>query len=219
GEGRRKARQRRDRGQALRREARLQIAHVEAREADRPERAKRLRRNLLRALSARDEVTLELRGGDRDVARERSERSRISAPVEESAREDRKVEPASSGLVEERLDRTDVVVRDDLCQREVETLGLAEQELDLLARIAIGIGPAAEKAPRVRLSQPRAKLPGVRQAARDPVVAITAENDEPRKARAARALGEPETVIERVLEGEERHDPLADGVPAEVGDE
>ena len=59
----------------------------------------------------------------------------------------------------------------------------------------------------------------MRQAPGDPVVAISAQNDEARKAGAAGALGEPDAVLERVLEREERHDSFADSVLAEVRDE
>ena len=110
-------------------------------------------------------------------------------------------------------------MRNNLRQVELRGRVRVEQMADLLGGIRVRVGPSAQRQMRLVFPDLLAQLPRVRDATRPANRAIAAEDDERGEAVLPRLLGVGEAVLERVLAREERNDPIAGDVGAEVGDE
>ena len=108
---------------------------------------------------------------------------------------------------------------DDLRQEELCAEGRRCQKIDLTVRIGVRIRPAAQRDRVIPLSQHLPELPRVLDAARGADPLIAAENDKRRKPALVGSLGVRETVRHRMLCRQERDDPLARNISAEIDDQ
>src|SRR5262245_51654685 len=124
-----------------------EIADVEVTRAGINHRAKRSRADV-NGRGAGVEFTGETLSGNWQELPQRGERSWVRAPVEKDPEDSRLLDTSVPRLADEALDRFDIQVADNLGEVVLRVEAAVADERDLLRRVCVGIGPAAERQSR-----------------------------------------------------------------------
>src|SRR4029077_2078687 len=119
----------------------------------------------------------------------------IRAPVVEDAKNAGQGQAAPLGFVDEARGLVDLMVADDLGQKELRMEVGRQQILYLSRGIGVRVGPSAEGPRSIALPQQLAQLPRVLDRSRCADALVAAEDDEGRKSVVVGALGVRHAVL------------------------